>query len=215
MGSGNYALTDTVVEIRSYRQQNPELLQSHHFLFDLPAIEGQVEYVVMGINPGEPKSDWDRCPEPTEETRLYDWQEHFGRSQASKKWLAKVRRFVGNRPTTLTECFLWSSKDVAHLVERYGPIEKSAHLEFSSRANRRLLSEYAPKAVIFPGLRYMQFVQDVYGLHHVSSKKGPKGARLIEHYRDANRPWIFTKHWSGAWLSEIERKLIEGYIASL
>jgi len=208
-------LIENIKRIREYTENNPELKRSHHFTYDLPANDKPVEFVVMGINPGEPKWDWDHCQGPTEETRLFDFQEKFGRSPASKRWYKKVDFYLSGRGAVMTECFFWSSKDVDTLEELYGPLENSTHIEFCKAMNDDILDRYKPRAIVFPGLRYYERVRQLYGIgEHVKTVPGSKG-RLIEHYKYGATPWVFTKHWSGAWMEKGEPDQIRDYLAGL
>jgi hypothetical protein len=209
-------LDSNIDAIRKYRDENPVLLQAHHFLYDLPLRKdaGRPEVVVMGINPGETQFDRDACPYPTEET----WQHDFhatsksGRSQGSVRWRRNMDFFACGYPVIQTELFFWSSNNQSEFNERFGPLWKSQHLRFCVDMNRSLLDVYKPRFVIFVGLSDSARVALEFGLRLVSSVR-EHGQRLVVHYEDDHRPWFFTKHWSGSFgFSQNQKDQIRTYI---
>jgi len=63
--------------------------------------------------------------------------------------------------------------------------------------NRDLIEAYRPKAVIFVGLSNSKKAANAFGLEYVDNLS-VYGTRVLEHYRDKHRPWLFTKHWTGS-----------------
>lgn len=194
-------LDSNIQAIRRYTTEHAELRQAHHFLYDLPLNRdvGPPELVVMGINPGETQVDRDSCAGPTEETSKYDFHEHSpaGRSKGSKRWRELTAKFTGGRSVVFTELFFWSSKNHAELLERFESLWHSRHLGFCIDMNRDLIEVYQPTAVIFVGLSNSERAASAFGLKYIDTHS-VGGTRVIEHYRDAHRPWFFTKHWTGS-----------------
>lgn len=194
-------LYSNIEAIRKYTVEHAELREAHHFLYDLP-LSGdteQPELVVMGINPGETQTDKPSCPGPTEETSKYDFHEHSpsGRSKGSKRWRELTAKFTSGRSVVFTELFFWSSKNHAELLERFGSLWDSRHLKFCISMNKDLIEVYRPKAVIFVGLSNSERAAKAFGLQYVDTHR-VNGTRVVEHFRDAHRPWFFTKHWTGS-----------------
>jgi hypothetical protein len=216
-GSMNRARLNAAIEkIRDYTKRHAELCAAHHFLFDLPLdrAAGRPEYVILGINPGETERDRRAFPGPTEETWNYDFHENalLGRSQGSKNWRKNAVFFSGGRPLVFGELFFWSSADGDEFEERFGPLWDSPHLPFCIDMTRLLIEEYQPKAVIFAGLGPSKKVADKFALAHVNTLKSGS-QRLVEHYSDGDRPWFFTKHWSGSFgFSNAQKESIKSYI---
>lgn len=194
-------LDSNIQVIRKYTAEHAELRQAHHFLYDLPLNldVGSPEIVVMGINPGETAVDRASCPGPTEETSKYDFHEHSpaGRSTGSRRWRELTAKFTGGRSVVFTELFFWSSRNHAELLERFESLWDSRHLGFCIDMNRDLIELYQPKAVIFVGLSNSEKAANAFGLKYVDTHR-VGGTRVLEHYRDARRPWFFTKHWTGS-----------------
>jgi hypothetical protein len=205
-----------IEEIRLYTCQNPELLQAHHFLFDLRLSEKEPQYVVMGINPGETTVDSALHRGPTEETSEFDYHAKAGRGKSSKRWLTEVEFFLQTDRVVLSEYFFWSSQDMKQFKELFGSFEKSRHLPFCRDMNMQLINRYQPRAIISPGLRAAKTVAPLYDLKHVRSIKANNGHTLIEHFSGESRPWIFTKHWTGSrGFSNAQRQQIRSYISAL
>lgn len=212
-------LISEIQRIRSYTRENEELLRAHHFLFDLPVNKSSLSarFVVIGINPGEQRGDWEAYPQPTEETREKDFRDETGfRPRGASRWIANIEFFCGTRDVVMSEFFLWSSKDVSgSFVERFEcSLSKSKHLHFCADRNNALVDHYSPHAVIAPGLGYSSLFAGVYGLTYVNTLRDGS-SRLVEHFERGGTPWLFTKHWSGArGFSNAQRQSIRSYIAN-
>lgn len=208
-------MKSTIERIRKYTQENSELLAAHHFLFDLRLNPAGVDYCVMGINPGETDDEKSGCPGPTEETSLFDFHAQYGRGPSSTRWLANINFFLNTDRVVLGEYFFWSSANAeAEFAERFGPLRLSPHLKFCRDMNLELIENYKPKAVISPGLGMARIASNLYGLELVASEKSANGNNLIFHYSDGKRPWIFTKHWTGArGFSKPQRDQVQSYIS--
>ena len=97
-------------------------------------------------------------------------------------------------------------------TERFGRFRDSPHLEFCAELNLDLINHYNPKAVVSVGITYCELAARLYSLNVIEEVK-VDGRRVLIHCRDRQRPWIFTKHWSGARPSRKERELMKDYIA--
>ena len=209
-------LNEAIQRIRDYTAGHPELQAAHHFLYDLPLDKdaGVPEFVVMGINPGETERCRSAYPGPTEETWDFDFhgKSVLGRSQGSIKWRKNATDFTDSQAVVFTELFFWSSNDQEELRKRYGKLWNSPHLEFCVEQNKVLIETYKPKAVIFVGLSCSQKVAEAFGLVAVDTLK-MGSSRLVVRYQDHFRPWLFTKHWSGAFgFSNLQKAEIKRYI---
>ena len=77
-------LESKIFNIREYTKDHPELLNAHHFTYDLKIKDDQYSnrnYMVIGLNPGELGS-WETCDEPTEKmnnetSKLQLWFNYF------------------------------------------------------------------------------------------------------------------------------------------
>ena len=211
----NPVLTANIEELADYTERHAELRAAHHFLYDLrcPA-DGAPRFVVMGINPGETASDWEMAPTPTEETSRYDFHVAKGCGRSAIRWSKAARFYLDDADYVLAELFFWSSRDGVQFRQRFGALGKSKHLPLCTRMNKTLIEAYVPRAVVVPGIGSARLCQPLYGLKHVASLTSAKG-RLVEHYHDGRRPWIFTKHWTGSFgLSNEQRTEIQRYIRS-
>ena len=99
-------------EIREYTQNHTELKKSHHFLFNCPLSSGPscADVIVIGLNPGETRSDWEcRTSLPTEESSEFDFHDEYGRGRSSVRWSKLCREYLPNSNIFLSEFFFWSS----------------------------------------------------------------------------------------------------------
>jgi hypothetical protein len=210
-----------LARIREYTRKHPELREAHHFLFDLPLTResANVKFLVFGLNPGESDHDWRIASSPTEESREFDFHERSGNpSPGREKWPKNCRFFLGTSNVVFSEFFFWSSKDSdKQFRQRFGPIGQSPHLGFCSELNMRLIDHHQPKAIVCPGLpspSYTKLVLSLYRLRFADTLRSDRGHRLVERYHDGVRPWLFTKHWTGArGFSNVQREAVREYIA--
>lgn len=203
-----------IEEIRRYTAKHSELSAAHHFLFDIRLSPENIDYIVMGINPGETDADFSAHQGPTEETSLYDFHTDEQRSDSSSQWLAKIKFYLETDRVLLAEYFFWSSQNAGRkFVDRFGPLKTSPHIVFCRDMNLELITHYKPKAIISPGLGMARIVRELYGLTLIEEEKASNGHNLILRYSDGHRPWIFTKHWSGSHgFSNQQRDQIKLYI---
>ena len=81
--------SNNLKKIRQFTKQNPELLKSHHFLFNCPLNKEftSAEALVIGINPGESDNDWEYQDNlPTEESDEFDFHEETGNGRSAVRW---------------------------------------------------------------------------------------------------------------------------------
>ncbi|MBX7135381.1 MAG: hypothetical protein K1X67_22150 [Fimbriimonadaceae bacterium] len=206
-------LASNIERLADYTASHPELRAAHHFLYDLRCPpKGQPKFVVMGINPGETPNDWLLSPTPTEETSRYDFHVEAGPGRSAIRWSKAAQFFLDGADYVLAEIFFWSSRDGRHFRERFGELKSSPHLPMCTAMNKDLIEAYAPRAVIVPGIGSARLCQSLYGVNHLGGLASTKG-RLVEHFTDGRRPWIFTKHWTGSFgLSNEQRVQIRDYI---
>jgi hypothetical protein len=184
-------LQANIQSIREYALQYKELTEARQFLYNtrLADDNSDVAFVLMVVNPRE-------------------------NSYGSRKLFGDSKFFLDTTSVAMTACFFWSSRNVNDFRSRYGPLTRSPHVQFCTRLNKELISTYGPKAVIFTGISHAKWIANIYELQLVRSITENK-VRLIEHYSDGKRPWIFTKHWSGSFgFSNSQRERTKSYIAS-
>ena len=216
-------LEELLDDVRRYGSKHSELRAAHHFLFSLPhpcsLNTTQVDFLVMGINPGETAA----CRaiakgEGNEESFLEDYQQRGSDyTPGRRRWFARVQRILPGAACVFSELFFWSTPSTSDLKKRYGPLHKNKHLDFCRDANLRLLDLLRPRVVVFPGLTAIPVVVNKYSL---SVMRNPPirckrtSHRLVEHFADgAGRDWIFTKHWSGGrGFSREQEEVIKDYI---
>jgi hypothetical protein len=213
-------IKQNIRKIREYTALHRELWAAHHFLYDSRINRecATIEFIVMGINPGETDEIWEKAPKkgdmPLEETSDFDFHDEYGRDDSGKQWFKKIELFLRTTNVSLTECFFWSSSDMNQFRTRYGKLSASRHLPFCVELNRQLIALHNPRAIVFPGISYSARVSKLYSLAHVQSLS-QHAQRLVEHYHDGDRPWFFTKHWSGAFgFSNEQRCAIRDYISA-
>jgi len=211
------SLADTIKEVRAYTRAHPELLRAHHFLYDLPLRPTRLSarFVVIGVNPGEQKGDWEVWPEPTEETSLFDFRAELGsRPPASLRWRDLTKKFCQTDEVVMTEFFPWSSANLGQdFLGKFGTrFKNSPHLGFCVEITDRLVNHYRPEAVVCSGLGAAKVLSSPLGLTHVGSLK-VDGHRLVETFERDGVSWHFTKHWSGSFgFSTAQRDAIITYM---
>jgi hypothetical protein len=217
-------LSNTLHKIRDYTKQHLELSKSHHFLFNC-SINKNHEYadvIVIGLNPGESQTDLSFITEDiTEETNEFDFQDEIGRSKASIKWYKTCEQMLPNSKIFLSEFFFWSSKDIKEsFLEKFGySFKQSPHFEFCRECNKELIDFHKPKLIVAPGASFATFFSKIYEMQHIKTiksdgyRKGKKiTQQIIQHYEWNEIPFIFTKHWSGARISNAEKEKIIQYL---
>ena len=204
-------------EILAYTKAHDDLSESHHWLFDLPPFKDEPfnpKHIVFGINPGEGK---ERPPKQTEETRFFDFHEENEKGSREKiKWTKKLLDILETRRIIQTELIFWSTKTVRVLNDRFGPLKRNPHLSFCCEKNRQLIEYHKPDSIICPGLGMLEVSVQAFGLNKIETIRASNGHRLIEHYTDGKRDWVFTKHFSGArGFTNEQKNAIKSYIQNL
>ena len=134
-------LLRNIERVSDYTAAHTELRAAHHFLYDLRhPKDGQPQYVVMGVNPGETARDWMIAPEPTEETSRCDFHDEVGSGRNAIRWSKAARYFLDDADYVLAELFFWSSSDSRAFTGRFGPLAKSKHLPFCVELNNDLIN---------------------------------------------------------------------------
>ncbi len=213
----NEKISKLLTDIRSYRDNNADLQEAHHFIFCKPIIRNKnaKNLIVMGINPGETTADRiSTNGNPSEETFEFDFHEG-NRSAASKKWMSNIDFFLPDHNIFLTELFFWSSKDVKHLTERYGKIQpENQHIQFCKEKNLALIDLIRPDAIIFTGITYLKTVASIYNLN--LKVELFKNKRLAVQASSDSCPWVFTRHWSGSFgFSKSDKNEIKNFISKI
>ena len=101
-------ISKTLEEIREYTQKNPELKKSHHFLFNCPldSESDLADVIVIGLNPGETRPDWNYGTNlPTEESSEFDFHDELGRGRSSVRWSQLCKEYLPNNDIFLSEFF--------------------------------------------------------------------------------------------------------------
>jgi hypothetical protein len=199
-------------EVVTYTLMHAELSEAHHYDFAL-MLNGRADYFVMGLNPGETAED--RCLHPGR-GHLNPYGNPAGPfSMSAKRWYKRSERLLDTPNILYGDFFFWSSHNIGNaFIERFGTtLEASPHLPFCRRMIGALLAMYTPKAVIIPGLKLCSIVPSLYDLKQVATI--PQGTkRLIEHYTDGARPWLFIKHFS-ARPTRAETEAAKRYVENL
>ena len=108
-------ITKNLEKIRKFSKENPELLKSHHFLFNCPLDKefDKAEALVIGINPGESYDDWNFQDNlPTEESNEFDFHEEMGHERTEMRWSRLCKEYLGTNKIVLSEFFFWSSRQI-------------------------------------------------------------------------------------------------------
>jgi hypothetical protein len=153
-------------KIRAHTESDPLLQKSHHFLYDRRYDpNSKVDYILMGINPGETKADFAVWPKsrgiPTEETTESEFTLVMQPSRSAKVWRTKSQKMLGTN-VLLTELFFWSTPNVAVLRQRFSKSDFSAHIKLCATWNNDLFELYRPKLIVFTGFASL----DVLATHY-------------------------------------------------
>ena len=203
-------LDELIEEVSEYSKEHTMLAKAHHFTFAKlhpKSLSEEIEFVVMGMNPGETKQDWKEHPGNLhEETCRHDFRGVKKLGTNSENWHDNVSYFCGTSDVFLTEAFFWSSANTGKAFEeKFGATVKCPcirpHFNFCRDQNLQLIEELNPRVVIAPGLTWRKFIASIYGLKEVKTiycDNKPTHRLIVEYIDASRRPWIFTKHWSGA-----------------
>ena len=154
----NLATGDLIKKVRERQEQYPELMKSHHFVYDLPFKAGETtKYLLIGASPGRDDLDWEKTGNlHDEETRDRDFQAIFGRSLGSQKRLDKIQSFFGGltyRHMSQSQTFFWCSPNTGKGFEaRYGyKFKGNPHELFCAQMNMELITRLKLTAVFVEG----------------------------------------------------------------
>jgi hypothetical protein len=213
------------VNIKKIRERTriiPELRNKpHHFLYDKRYTDAtRIQYFVMGINPGEPKTEKNPRGDdfPREETSLSDFIKEGKESLPARKYRETCHYICGTPDIALTEMLFWSSLDVRQLEERYAA--RNEHARWCAPLNKGLIAIHNPRAVLCFGIGHMLDFKELYGLTEAGDpvlftkvwKKGQRVGRLIVPFKDGSgRKWLILKHIS-RFLTTPEKKRIREYV---
>src|SRR5208337_668690 len=197
-------LDDAIEEIREYTSRYEEM-RAELFIYDYVPIAfeevrsglKEPKFVVIGMNPSEPSKDGLKERETPEV-----WAHNEGGSNegAAGNWAKEIEYYLGSKLVVTTELFFWNSaKSGEAFKARFGTsLWDSPHLEFCVKKNKILLEEYQPAAVIVTGIGNDRRIADMFNLTHIKTYPDDDNVRLVEHYHDGHRPWLITRHWTGA-----------------
>ena len=229
------SISESLKRIRSYTEDNNDLKQCHHFLFNaiykrenrINNLNSRADVIVMSINPAETKKDYEyKGSTPTENSNERDFHEHLSPeniSQSAKNWDRKTKIFCEDlfgENINETAFFFWSSENIGKkFTETFGYKWKSKqcckHFDFCKERNIELIQYHEPKIVIAPGIGDSKYFSNMYEMKHIDTIiDNDKGDRLIEHFEIQDTPFIFTKHWTSAFgFSKKQQEIITDYLS--
>ena len=212
-------IEETILNIREHTMQNPELLNAHHFTFDLK-IQDHTQttnnYIVIGLNPGE-TGCYQICEGPTEESSLKDFfiDAGLGKTRSATRWSDCAEYFLGTNGNIIaTNFFFWSSRNsTSEFTKKFSyQYIKNPHFDFCRDMNIRLFDYYKPNVIVAPGISMSQLMKKKYNLGQMVNQltnfdhSNNRNIRLIEHYDYQGIPFIFTKHWTARWGANTDEK---------
>ena len=215
------SLSKTLKDIREYPQKNHELKKSHHFLFNCPLDKRSkiADVIVMGLNPGEAKTDWEYGTNlPTEESTEFDFHDEFGKGRSSVRWSQLCEDYLPNSNIFLSEFFFWSSGNLdSEFKDRFGySFKKCPHFDFCKKCNEEMIDFHNPKLIVATGTSWADFFSSVYKMKHIKTLRcetDKRNRNIIHHYEFKKTPFIFTPHWSSGYISNFEKKDIKSYLS--
>ena len=214
-------LSKILKDIREYPQNHHELKKSHHFLFNCPLDKESkiADVIVMGLNPGESKKDWEYGTIlPTEESSEFDFHDRFGRGRSSVRWSQLCQDYLPNSNVFLSEFFFWSSGNLGNeFKDRFGySFRKCPHFDFCRKCNEEMINFHKPKLIVATGTSWAKFFSSVYEMKHIKTLRcetDKRNRNIIHHYEFKKIPFIFTPHWSSGYVSNHENKDIKSYLS--
>lgn len=216
-----------VAEIEKYTIDNPELWKCHHFLFDKALNgkqqSGKLDFLVMAMNPGETAMCRTMFPRllntpSLEESSRRNQLESDTPEKSSINWQKKCHDILGPKNIVLGEMFFWSTPKDSDLPKIFSKAQLDKHYIFCSKINRAMIEIRQPKVIVFPGILKESKAVKLYNLQPTSRPHimdTQKRGKLISFWSYGSTPWVFTKHWSGARLSNIEKNIITSELKSL
>lgn len=216
-----------IAEIEKYTNDNPELWKCHHFLFDKPLNDkpwfGDLDFLVMAMNPGETVMCRDMFPRLPNTASL---EESSRRNQlvshtpekSSVDWQKKCNDILGPKNIVLGEMFFWSTPKDRSLNQLFSKVQLDKHYRFCLKMNQAMLEIRHPKVIVFPGISKESKAVELYNLQPTARNcvmDTHKKGKLLSFWSYGSTPWVFTKHWSGARLSNIEKNIITEELKAL
>ena len=172
-------LEKNIRELRKYTNEHQELKEAHHFTYDLSLNKetNNIEYLVMGMNPGEqPRYSWDIFDGPTEETNLYDFFVDVGYSRTETDWSRRCINFLGTNEINIGNFFFWSSRNTDNFFkERFGfgfnktGLRYNPHFHICQRMNIDLIEHYQPRLIAAPGITLADWIPEIYGMNFIQT----------------------------------------------
>jgi hypothetical protein len=213
-------ISANIAKIKAFIAQDQVLRRyAHHFLYDKRYTDADcIQFVVMGINPGEPKGEPNiRNELPLEETSEYDFMKDGVETPSAARWKNNCSFICQTLDVALTEALLWSSYNLSELNTRYKKAREN-YLKFAVPLNQELIHVHNPRAVVVVGISrtWVEEIASLYGLSpagevHYSQKRTRKD-RVVAPYKDVNgRPWLFLKHWSNR-PTNSEKEIMRAYV---
>jgi hypothetical protein len=213
-------------EIVNYSKTNSSLWKCHHFLFDKPVFSQEVvtpiDYLVMGINPGETESCRVTYPKQPNSKPLEDSSRtnlnHLVNEFSAIRWRNKCKDILGiESNVVLSELFFWSTPNVKILKEIFTDEELKIHFDFCKSINIRYITYRNPRIIVFTGITMEKLVSELYDLKQSEVFPVPDSSgqgRLMTFWNYNGKPWIFTKHWS-AGISRRNKHKIASHLHNL
>ncbi len=231
-------ISESLDSIKRYTKDNEDFKKCHHFLFNAiykrkerekqNNLNAKADVIVMSINPAETKKDLKyKGSTPTENSHVYDFHSHLSEeniSQSAKKWETKTEIFcelIFGKNINESAFFFWSSANKGKkFTETFGYKWKSKecfkHFDFCKKRNIELIKYHKPKIVIAPGIGDAKYFSSMYEMKHIDTLRDEhkKTHRLIEEYEFHGIPFIFTKHWTGAFgFSNAQVEQVTNYLS--
>lgn len=216
-----------IAEIQKYTNDNPELWKCHHFLFDKPLngkqLSGKLDFLVMAMNPGETamcRKMFPRLPNtaPLEESSRHNQLVSDTPEKSSANWQKKCNDILGPKNIVLGDMFFWSTPKDRDVSKLFSKVQLDKHYSFCSKVNRVMIEIRQPKVIVFPGMLKESKAVRLYDLkptarNHIMDIHNR--GKLISFWSYGSTPWVFTKHWSGARLSNKEKNIITDELKTL
>ena len=212
-------IEETILNIREHTMHNPELLNAHHFTFDLKIkdkAQSSENYIIIGLNPGE-SGCYKICDGPTEESSLKDFfvESGLGKTRSSRMWSKHAEYFLGTNGNIIaTNFFFWSSRNSkSDFTKKFSyKYHENPHFDFCKDMNIRLFDHYKPKLIVAPGISMSRQMKIKYNLGPMVDQLtnydpvNKKTMRIVETYDYRGTPFIFTKHWTSRWGANTDEK---------
>lgn len=214
--------------IEKYTKKNSDLWRCHHYMFDKPLLDDELivdrlDYLVMGINPGETEQCRNKFPKsdnkiPFEETSRRNDLLSDQKEISSLKWEKKCIDILGKSKIILGEMFFWSTPKERDIYQYFSKEQLVNHYRFCTEINIAMIKIRQPKVIVFPGISKEIKVAELYNLKPSNRKlifDCHQRGKLLSFWSHEAIPWVFSKHWSGARLSNIDKNIIKDELNEL